>query len=187
MSLFGPRRLLLALPLAATTLLPGGAVADTSVTYTDAGQAIFQFDVPDFWTLRVGGPRALDDPEFDGERVVHRLFGLTPSAGDDMWSGLLSPRGVRSFDDGVAYLEEVGPFLVKNAETTRRRDLTINGLRAKSFSGHGRRDGRAVHYTAVLIALPSGRFVVSVTVIGAGADANLTKDVDAMLASVRGR
>ncbi len=158
--------------------------ADVPVTYTDSGGALFRFDAPDFWTMRTGGARLLSAPDTEDERDVSRLIGLHPTTDPTVWVGFVSPQGLSTFEEGVEYLSDIGPSLVKDPVTTVRKEKRINGLKAATFSGTGTRKGKLVNYTAILIDLPGGRIAVSVVVMEPGIDAATLGAVNAMLNSV---
>ena len=159
--------------------------ADVPVTYTDAGQALFRFEAPDFWTMRTGGQRLLKAPDTEDERDVSRLIGLSPTTDPKVWVGFVSPQGISTFEQGVKYLSDIGPSLVENPVTTARKEKRVNGLKAATFSGTGTRKGKAVNYTAILIDLPGARLAVSVVVMEPGIDESTLGAVNAMLGSIR--
>jgi hypothetical protein len=169
----------------ALTLSVPVALADTPVTYTDNGRALFSFDAPDFWTVHMGGPRELVDPATDESRVVGRVIGLQPATEPRLWVGFISPYGVSDFAQVQAYLTDIGPFLVKDAVVDKRTTRTVAGRPARIVSGQGRRDGKAVAFTAVAIDLPNDRMAVSVVVMEAGLDPAQVEDVNRMFASLR--
>ncbi len=154
------------------------------ITYKDAGRSLFTVNAPDFWTVRVGGPRELA-ADGKGARTVSRLIGMHPVSEPRVWVGFVSPAGVHNFDDATEYLREIGPFLVKDAQVDSRKPHKIGGLPAKSIAGHGTRKGKSVNFTAVLIGLPNGRVAISVTVMEAGVDPAIVTDVNAIYSSFR--
>lgn len=168
-----------AIGLLALILPTSHAWADMPVTYKDAGRSLFSVNAPDFWTVRAGGPREL---AADGgeARNVSRLIGMHPVSEPRVWVGFVSPAGVHNFDDATEYLRDIGPFLVKDAQVDNRKSHRIGGLPAKSIAGHGKRKGKSVNFTAVLIDLPNGRMAVSVTVMEAGVDPAIVTDVNAI-------
>ena len=177
------RPLLLAVVASVPTV--GAVQAETPVTYTDNGQALFAFDVPDFWHLRTGGIRDLTHSLTRDPRTVSRLMGLQPVASEGIWMGLISPLGVRTTEDGLAYLQDIGPFLVKDAQVLDRDRRRIGGRSATVLSGQGRREGVDVAFTASVIPLPQGRVAIAVVVMEAGLDPALVNDVNAVFASFR--
>lgn len=166
-------------------LVAAPALADMPVTYRDEGRSLFSLSVPDFWSVRAGGARMLAGPDGGEERAVARVIGLEPTADKGVWVGFISPRGVRDFDDALEYLRQVGPFLVKDAAAETHSRRVVGGLPAATIAGTGRRDGKAVSFTAVLIDLPGNRMAISVTVLEAGADPALVGDVNAIYGSFR--
>ncbi len=168
-------------------MLPASLVwADMPVTYKDGGRALFTLSAPDFWTVRAGGPRELAAP--DGEaRIVARVIGMHPVSEPRVWVGFVSPRGVRNVDEATAYLRDIGPFLVKDAQVDSRKSHRIAGRAATSIAGHGRRKGKTVNFKAVLIDLPNGRMAISVVVMEAGADPAIVADVNAIYSSFRAK
>lgn len=159
--------------------------SDVPVTYTDAGKSLFQITVPDFWTVRTGGMRELAAPGTEDIRQTSRVIGLQPTTEPRLWMGFVSPTGVRNFDEGLAYLQDIGPFLVMDAEVDSRKSQRVGGLPANSISGRGTRDGKSVNFTAVIVDLPNGRMAVAVVVMEAGIDPNAITDVNAIFASFR--
>ncbi len=161
------------------------AAADTPVTYTDDGQALFQFVVPDFWALRVGGAREIEDTNLGDSRAVARVMGLRPVTDDTVWMGFVSPQGVATIDDGIQYLRDIDKFLVKDAKVTGDERRSIGGLPAQVYKGTGRRDGRGVNFTATVIDLPRGRVAVAVAVLRDDADPAYVEDLNAVFDSFR--
>lgn len=165
--------------------LAAGGHADTPVTYTQAGQALFRFDVPDFWMLRTGGMRDIEDTQLGDTRAVARVMGLRPVTDDKVWMGFVSPTGVATIRDGVRYLQDIDKFLVNDPQVTSTSDMSIGGRPAKVIRGTGRRDGRGVSFTATVIDLPRDRVAVSVAVIRDGADPAYADELNAVYASFR--
>ncbi|MEX0279200.1 MAG: hypothetical protein AB3N19_16895 [Ruegeria sp.] len=163
----------------------GPAMADTPVTYTDAGKALFRFVVPDFWALRVGGAREIEDTNLGDARAVARVMGMRPVTDDTVWMGFVSPEGVATIEDGVRYLEDIDKFLVNDADVTDISNRSIGGLPARVFRGTGRRDGRGVNFTATVIDLPRGRVAVAIAVMREGADPAYVDDLNAVFGSFR--
>lgn len=171
--------------IAALPLQTVSAEAQTPVTYTDDGRSIFRVMVPDFWTMRSGGLRAIADPELGEPRDVSRVFGLTPDAHTGVWVGLISPHGVTDLDSARAYLAEIGPFLVQNTAVQEHKSRRVAGYPARTVAGQGTRDGKGVNFTAVTIDLPGNRVVIAVVILEAGADLEPLGDINRMLASIR--
>ena len=96
---------------AATCLAMSAAplLADTPLGYTQNGKALFRIDVPDFWNVRIGGPRTLTPPGEDEARDVARVIGLLPEGAEGIWMGFSVPQGISSIEDGVDYMREQGP------------------------------------------------------------------------------
>ena len=65
-------RIIGVLTLVLTTLQ---AWAVMPITYKDAGRSLFTVNAPDFWSVRVGGPRELSADGQDA-RTVSRLVGM---------------------------------------------------------------------------------------------------------------
>jgi hypothetical protein len=177
-------RFLRAFAALALTFLPAVVQADLPVTYKDGNRALFSVSAPDFWTVRAGGPRELAAPGEEAREVV-RVMAMYPASEPRVWVGFISPDGVRNFDQAAEYLRDIGPFLVKNATVDSRKSLRVGGLPAKTISGRGKRKGKAVNFTAVLIDLPNGRMAISVVVMEAGIDPAITADVNAIFGSFR--
>lgn len=168
-------------------LLPGVSHADMPVSYRDGGRTLFSVDVPDFWQVRSGGPRRLTAPGETQERAVSRVIGMHPVTEPRVWVGFVSPYGVSDFPAARQYLTDIGPFLVKDAKVETRKPTRVGGYRAQKFAGTGRRDGRSVGFTALIVELPGPRMAVSVVVIEAGADPAILDDVNRIFASFRAR
>ncbi|CUJ89411.1 hypothetical protein RUE5091_00868 [Ruegeria denitrificans] len=159
--------------------------AETPITYTDAGRALFSFAVPDFWGVRTGGPREIEDTELGDIRGVARVMGIKPVTDDNVWMGFVSPAGVASIDDGLRYLDDIDKFLVKDPTVTSTSDTRIGGLPARVIRGTGTRDGRGINFTATIIDLPKGRVAVVVAILRDGADPTYVDDLNAVFASFR--
>ena len=169
----------------AAVAVVGTASAGTPVTYTDKGKALFHFEVPDFWSLRTGGLRELADQDASDLRDVSRVFGLTPKAHEGVWVGIISPHGVSTLAQARDYLQDIGPFLVEDAEVSEPKLRQIGGLPARSIAGEGRRNGKRIDFTALAIDLPGNRIAIAVVVFEQGADTNPVGDINAMLTSIR--
>jgi len=161
------------------------ASADTPVTYTDTGRPLFSFAVPDFWAVRTGGPREIEDTELGDPRAVARVMGIKPVTDDNVWMGFVSPAGVTSIEGGLRYLEDIDKFLVKDPTVSSTTDTRIGGLPARGVRGTGTRDGRGINFTATVIDLPKGRVAVAVAILRAGADPAYADDLNAVFASFR--
>ncbi|WP_051927448.1 hypothetical protein [Ruegeria halocynthiae] len=161
------------------------ASAETPVTYTDAGRALFSFSVPDFWALRTGGPREIEDTELGDARAVARVMGVRPVTDDNVWIGFVSPAGVASIEGGLNYLRDLDKFLVQDPTVTGTTDTRIGGLPARVIRGTGNRDGRGVNFTATVIDLPRNRVAVAVAILRNGADPAYVADLNAVFASFR--
>jgi len=160
-------------------------LADVPVSYTQDGRSVFSVVVPDFWSVRTGGPRALTAPGTDDTRDVARVLGLSPTEDAGIWVGLTAPLGVSTLAQGVEYLRDVGPSLVHDAEVDSEQRIRVNGMPAVSFRGRGRRDWKTVHFTAILVDLPGSRSAVAVAVMETGIDPMIVTDVNTLLGSLR--
>lgn len=181
-------RILLSLAIAAcagTWLIAAPAQADTPVTYTDQGRALFRFEIPDFWTLRTGGPREIEDTTLGDARAVARVMGIRPVTDDHVWMGFVSPSGVANIQGGIRYLEDIDKFLVKDPTVTDTSDTRIGGLPARVFRGTGKRDGRGVNFTATVIDLPRSRVAIAIAILRDGADPAYVDALNAVFASFR--
>ncbi len=160
-------------------------LAETPVTYTDAGRALFSFSVPDFWAVRTGGPREIEDTELGDPRAVARVMGIRPVTDDNVWMGFVSPAGVASIDGGLRYLEDIDKFLVKDPVVSETTNTRIGGLPARVIRGTGNRDGRGINFTATVIDLPRDRVAVIVAILRDGADPAYVDDLNDVFASFR--
>ncbi|MFC3615922.1 hypothetical protein ACFORG_19390 [Lutimaribacter marinistellae] len=177
----------LRLAFAAGLVMVGAApaIADMPVTYRSDGRALFQVSAPDFWQVRAGGPRSLTPPGSDEARLINRIIGLSPVTESGAWIGFMSPNGVSTFAQAEDYLRNIGQSIVSDPEVTGQRDIRVGGLAARSFKGTGRRDGRGVNFTAVVIDLPGNRMAVSLAVLDSRADPALVNDLNAIYGSFR--
>lgn len=166
-------------------VLTGAGTAQTPMSYTQGGKTQFTVNVPDFWEVRVGGPRTLVPPGENEEREVARVFGLKPKASEGVWIGFIVPHGVRTLEEGADYVREIGPHLVRDPEITKRTVRKIGGRTTHSISGHGRRSGKGVQFTAVLIDLPGPHVAFSVTVLEDGFKPDLLGGINAVYDSFR--
>ncbi len=181
-------RILLSLVLAASAVTWSAVTpvqADTPVTYTDEGRVLFRFEVPDFWTLRTGGPREIEDTNLGDARAVSRVMGIRPVTDDNVWMGFVSPSRVSSIQGGVRYLEDIDKFLVKDPTVTSTSDTRIGGRPAYVIRGTGNRDGRGVNFTATVIDLPRDRVAIGVAILRDGADPSYVDALNAVFASFR--
>ncbi len=181
-------RILLSLALAAsavTWLAVTPVQADTPVTYTDEGRALFRFEVPDFWALRTGGPREIEDTNLGDARAVSRVMGIRPVTDDNVWMGFVSPSRVSSIQGGLSYLEDIDKFLVQDPTVTSTSNTRIGGRPAHVIRGTGNRDGRGVNFTATVIDLPRDRVAIGVAILRDGADPSYVDALNAVFASFR--
>lgn len=167
------------------SVISSTAMAEMPLTYVEDNRALFHISAPDFWQVRAGGARAITPPGSDEARLINRVIGLQPVAEQGVWVGFMSPNGVSTFAEAQEYLRNIGKSIVDDPQIDSSKPATIGGLRAQKFAGHGRRDGRAVNFTAVFIDLPGPRVAISLSVIEAGADPALLGDVNAIYASFR--
>ncbi len=179
------RKSVLALGAGIWVGMSGAVMADTPVIYTEGNRALFRFDVPDFWVLRTGGPRELQDTELGDTRAVSRVMAARPVADDSVWIGFVSPFGVTTVEDGLRYLSDIDKFLVKKPLVTGRSVTRIGGRPAQVIRGTGQRDGRGVSFTATVIDLPESRVAVAVAILRDGADPGYVDDLNAVFASFR--
>jgi hypothetical protein len=166
-------------------LLPMAAAADMPVTYKDKGRSLFAVNVPDFWSVRAGGSRELTAPGSGETRQVGRVLGLRPTAEGGLWMGFLSPEGIRTREQAMRYLREIGPFLLRDASVADQVEIRIGGRPAGRITGTGTRGGRSVNFTALTIDLPGNRVAISVVVMEAGVNPGLVDDVNAIYSSFR--
>jgi hypothetical protein len=167
--------------------LSGAAFADTPVTYSDNGRALFQVSVPDFWSLRTGGDRVVEDTKLGDARAVSRIMAMRPVTEEGVWMGLVSPNGVSTLSEGLAYLADIEKFMTKEPEITSTLDTRIGGLPAKVVRARGRRDGRGVNITATVIDLPGARVAVAVAVLADNVDPAFADELNDVLASFRAK
>ncbi len=170
---------------ASVASVPSLTLAEMPITYKDEGRALFHLSVPDFWTARAGGARAVTPSGSDEARLINRVIGLTPVSEDGIWMGFISPYGVKTFEQSLDYLRGVGPFLVNDAEVSDRNRISVGGLPAERLTGSGRRDGKVVNFTAVVVDLPRDRVAIAVVVMEAGVSPDLVSDVNTVFASFR--
>lgn len=169
------------------TLATNVAQADMPVTYMDGSRALFSLSVPDFWQARAGGDRDITQPGSDETRTINRVIGMSPSAGDGVWVGFISPHGVATFEQGEEYLRNLGQSIVTDPEVGAQKRITVGGRAAVQYNGTGRRDGKNVAFTAVLIDLPRNRMAVSLSVIEAGANPEFQLEINDIYSSFRAR
>lgn len=169
----------------ALALLPLPARAEMPLTYVSEGKALFHLSAPDFWQVRSGGPRALTPPGEEEARLINRVIGFEPEAEPGVWVGFMSPNGVSTFAQAEEYLRNIGKSVVSDPVLREQSRIRIGGLPAARYAGNGRRDGRAVEFTAVLVDLPGNRVAISLAVIEAGARPELVEDINAIYASFR--
>lgn len=161
-------KLLRNLAVLAGLAVASGAYAQTPVTYVQGGTPLFTIEVPDFWSVRTGGLREITDEALGETRRVNRVIGIRPENDEGAWMGFVSPPGVTNFEEGRAYLREIGKFLVSDAEVKSEDAWRVGGRAAELIQGSGKRDGRVVSFAVALIDLPGDRIAVAIgTVSGA--------------------
>ncbi|MBO9477160.1 hypothetical protein J7382_06415 [Shimia sp. R11_0] len=163
------------------------ALAETQAIYSDASDKVFEVTVPDFWTLRVGGDRDIEASTEEGLRAVERVFGLSPENGHGVWMGLISPSRLRTLEDAKDYARNLGGQLAKTTEITGSSERRVAGYPAHIIEGTGRRNGKAIDFTVMLLDLPNNRVVVGLTVLEKGYDVSALDDVNAILQSIKAR
>lgn len=166
-------------------LVPLPAFADMPLTYVSDGKALFHLSAPDFWQVRSGGLRALKPPGSEEARLINRVIGFEPEAEPGVWVGFMSPNGVSTFAQAEEYLRNIGKSVVSDPELREQSRIRVGGLPAARYAGTGRRNGRAVAFTAVLVDLPGKRVAISLAVVEAGARPELVEDINAIYASFR--
>lgn len=163
------------------------AKADTQVVYSDQTRNVFQVDVPDFWNLRVGGPRELSPDGDEDIRAVERVFGLEPESDHGVWVGLISPPRFRSLEDANEYARSLSGQLAKTTEILSAEDRRVGNYPATVITGTGRRDGRPVSFNVTMLDIKNGRVVVALTIMSQGFDQSALADVNAILTSIKAR
>ncbi|MEM7319372.1 MAG: hypothetical protein AAF408_10180 [Pseudomonadota bacterium] len=166
-------------------IFSGTAIADMPVVYKDGTRSIFQISAPDFWQVRAGGPRLISPPGSEDERLIARVIGLEPTGDKGAWVGFMSPFGVSNAAQAEEYLKNIGRSLVGEPNVTERSRIRVGGLPASRFAGTGRRDGKTVNFTAVIIDLPGNRVAVSLAVLESGANPGLVADINEIYGSFR--
>jgi hypothetical protein len=171
--------------IGAALALAQPAIAEVRASYAQDGRTLFSFEVPDFWTLNSGGERMIQPPDEDVERPVPQVVALRPTVDPDVWMGFFSPRGVRSLDEGEAYLAEIEKFLSRTPEITSNVPGRVAGLPARIIKGTGQRDGRRITFSIAVMDLPGPRVAIAAGIAQAGADPALVDQLNAIFASVR--
>jgi len=171
--------------LSVIVLAAGPADAQTPVSYSEGGRALFTVEVPDFWSVRTGGPREIARPGRDASRSIPRVLALEPTVDGDVWMGLMSPPAITDLAAARAYLNQLGDFLALEAELDAPVRRRIAGRPAEVFAGTGRRDGRALQFTVAAIELPNERVAVVAAVLEAGADPAFARVLNGVFASFR--
>lgn len=166
-------------------LSAGLAAAQTAVSYSQGGRALFTVEVPDFWSVRTGGPREIARPGRDPSRSIPRVLALEPTIDGNVWMGLMSPPAVTDLAGARAYLGQLGDFLALEAEVTAPTTRRIAGRPAEVFAGTGRRGGRALKFTVAAIELPGERVAIVVAVLEAGADPAFARVLNGVFSSFR--
>lgn len=182
---FNPRIIKQCVAASLLIWVSGFASAGTPVVYKDGATALFQIEAPDFWNVRTGGQRTLTAPDTGEDRLVSRVMGLSPVSEKRIWVGFVSPHGVGTLDEASEYLQDIGPFLVQDTTIGKRVTRKINGLPTKTVAGTGKRKGRKVDFTVVMIDLPNDRVAIAVVVFEAGADPSPVNDINDMLLSFK--
>ncbi|MBE1282455.1 MAG: hypothetical protein GJ676_04010 [Rhodobacteraceae bacterium] len=170
---------------AVLALTPVLAAAEMPVTYRDEGRSLFRFNAPDFWTVRAGGQRSVTPPGGDEARLINRVIGLQPSVDDGVWMGFMSPHGVRTYEDAVEYLRDIGPFIVEDSKVAERERIRIGGLPAARITGTGHRGRIGVNFTVILVDLPGNRVAISIVVLEDGSDPSFVNEINEVFASFR--
>ncbi len=171
--------------IVAIAMSTAGAAAQTPVSYTEGGRALFTVDVPDFWSVRTGGPREIARSEDETSRPVPRVLALQPTVDRGVWMGFLSPPDVNDLAAAREYLRNLKRFLALDATATAPVKRRIGGRPAEVFAGNGRRDGREVNFTVAAIDLPGDRVAIAAAVLEAGVDPAFADVLNRVFASFR--
>ena len=169
----------------ALTLGASAAWAQTPVSYTQEGRAVFTVDAPDFWSVRTGGGQVIEGPDGEGSRPVPRVMAMQPTTEDGVWMGFLSPPDVASLAEGRAYLREVSNFLAFEPEIGPVKTQQIGGRSAEVFSGTGKRNGKSIGFSVAVISLPGGRVAIAAAVMESGTDPDFVNTINEVYASFR--
>ncbi|MEX0282324.1 MAG: hypothetical protein AB3N13_14165 [Arenibacterium sp.] len=169
----------------ATCAFSGAVSADVPVIYLEGDTPVFRVNMPDFWTLWSGGDRDIAAPGTDDVRRVSRVIAMEPETSDEVWLGFVVPDGVSTMAQADAYLEEIGPSLVRDPTVSSEKSGRIGGLRAEIVSGTGVSSGKSVSYTATAIDLPGSRIAIAVAVIEKGANAGYVQQINEIFGSFR--
>jgi hypothetical protein len=179
------RRLVVLVTLALAFASPDVLLAEARVAYREQGRALFSFDVPDFWTVQVGGVQRLSPPGDTRIREVPQVISMRPTVEPRVWIGFISPPRVTTLAEGRDYLREIGRFIASSRQITDARSHRIGGMPAEIFSGTGRRGGKPLRFVAALIDLPGPRVAIVVSVVEAGADPAFVETINSVFGSFR--
>lgn len=171
--------------LAAFLLSTAMVRAQTPVSYFEGGRVLFTVEVPDFWSVRTGGPREISGPDDDAPQSVPRVLALEPTVDRGVWMGLMSPPAVPDLADARRYLGQLSRFLALDVEVGPPVVRRIAGRPAEVFAGTGRREGRQLQFTIAAVDLPGRRVAILAAVLEAGADPAFIEALNAVFASFR--
>jgi len=160
--------------------LPSVASAELRASYTEGGQTLFSFDVPDFWDLRSGGRRSLTLPGTEEARDTPQVLSLRPTVDPSVWMAFYSPDGVRDIAEGKAYLREIGEFLSNQPEISMNSPGRVAGRSAQIIKGTGRRDGKSIQFTIAIIDLPGPRVAIGAAIAEAGTEPAFYDELNAV-------
>ncbi|NHQ75782.1 hypothetical protein HAT86_15120 [Roseovarius gahaiensis] len=161
------------------------ARAQTPVSYSEDGRVLFTVEVPDFWSVRTGGPREIARSEDDAPQLVPRVLALEPTVDRGTWMGLMSPPAVPDLASARRYMGQLSRFLALDVEVGPPVVRRISGRPAEVFAGTGRREGQQLQFTVAAIELPGRRVAVVAAVLEAGADPAFIEALNAVFASFR--
>jgi len=161
------------------------AHADAAATYSENGRALFSFQVPDFWTLDVGGEMELTLPEVGETHRAPQVLAIEPTVDPTVWMGFLSPSGVRNIDEGRAYLDDLARFLAFDPKVNPPVLRKIGGQPAAIISGTGRRDRKSLQFAIAVVQMPADRVLIAASVVEAGTDPAFFNQLNGIFGSIR--
>lgn len=143
-------------------VLASPVAAGVPVTYTNQGEAVFSFEVPDDWTLRTGHstpPAAMPA----GTEPQPRVLSIAPNdvGAGVMWVGLWSPPRVRGLAAAEEHVRSVGKTLLETSETVRTEDVDGPAGRVRIVHGTGSRLGQPVVWSLAILPMTEDRIAIA--------------------------
>lgn len=171
--------------LLVAALLMATSAGAVEVTYTQGGQALLKFDVPEKWKVTRGSDISLGQMP-DGIQPSPRVYSIRPPGEEGvMWTGLWVPSNARNAKEFAALVKSLRIKMLEGVRVTYRDERVVNGRKVTLVAGQGRRYGIDLDIVFAAVQLTPDRLAVICFVGEPGVFDRWEADLSDMLATIR--